>query len=141
MFQQYSLFIKDFYQWSEVLDRLRIKGEAQKFLALTHENWTSLINRWSRMTSRTRVWRWKLDSNLPGRLGHIGDWLYRAEELLENEEYYVDSADQTARNIRRKLDEHLVTRILPLSMLVLMVVLINCDTDLILFNFELEFMN
>lgn len=77
---------------------------------LSDEKWTSLSNRWNQICARTRVWRWKLDSNLPARLGQIGDWLYRAEELLANEEHYVENAEETAQNIRKKLDEHLVNK-------------------------------
>jgi len=56
------------------------------------------------------VWQWKLDSNLPGRLGQIGDWLYRSEELVNSELAAIDdnNPEETAKNIRRSLDKIIV---------------------------------
>lgn len=55
-----------------------------------------------------QVWHWKLDSNLPGRLGQIGDWLYRAEELVDSELKYPEAPEEKANMLRAKVDEHKV---------------------------------
>jgi len=70
------------------------------------------------MQQKTRVWQWKLDSNLPDRLGHLGDWLYRAEEMLEGDIGYTEKHEETADNIHRKLEEHKVSGVWTISCVV-----------------------
>lgn len=68
------------------------------------ENWYLTENK----TLYLQVWQWKLDSNLPGRLGQIGDWLYRAEELLDQELSYTEKHEDNADMLRKRLDHHKV---------------------------------
>ena len=105
LLQQYLAFTEDLRLRCKVYERFQIQAREQNFLVITEDKWTMLNQRWSYVTQRTRVWQWKLDSNLPGRLGHIGDWLYRAEEMVESEIPYVDRHEDTAANINTKLDE------------------------------------
>ena len=49
------------------------------------------------------MWLWKLDSNLPGDLGQIGEWLNRAEELVDEEMRYTEKHEETANIIADKL--------------------------------------
>ena len=73
---------------------------------ITEDKWTTLSQKWKYVTARSRVWQWKLDNNLPGRMGHIGDWLHRAEESTQAEISVADRHEDTANNIRQRLEEH-----------------------------------
>lgn len=55
-----------------------------------------------------RHWLWLLDSQLPEPFCQIGEWLYRAENLLEDNEIPVAMNEETAGIISRKLEEHKV---------------------------------
>lgn len=90
---------------TKVVERLQAQAEDNTFLVVTMEKWTVVKQKWMHINQQTRIWQWKLDSNLPGQLGHIGDWLYRAEEMVESEIHYVDKHEDTAANIKTKLDE------------------------------------
>ncbi len=57
------------------------------------------------MTQHTHLWQWKLDSNLPGRLGQIGDWLNRGEEMVEDELSYGDKPEDNADLVHARLEE------------------------------------
>ena len=93
----------------EVYERFQKKAESGTFLVITEDNWTYIQQRWKYVSAQTRMWQWKLDSNLPGRLGQIGDWLNRAEEMLDNELMYTDDAhEENAKMVRGTLDEHKV---------------------------------
>ncbi len=55
-----------------------------------------------------QVWQWKLDSSLPGRLGQIGDWLHRAEQLLDQPLTYTDLHQENADMLHKRLEHHKV---------------------------------
>ena len=64
------------------------------------------------MCLQARVWQWKLDSALPSRLGQLGDWLYRAEEIVDAEINYAEKPEDTAKHIQSRVDEHKVRTLL-----------------------------
>lgn len=103
--QQYLAFQEDLRLRCDVYERFRIKGESKTLLVITEDKWTYLQQRWSYVSQQTRVWQWKLDSNLPGRLGQMGDWLYRAEEMVQTEINYADKHEDTVENIQTKLED------------------------------------
>ena len=94
---------------TEIYERFRRKAETKSLLTVTEDKWVYVAQRWSYVTSRTRLWQWKLDNNLPGRLGQLGDWLYRAEELLDSEASYSDRPEEAAATLRTLLEEHKVS--------------------------------
>ncbi len=104
--QQYLSFREELHLRCEVYERFKVKAEARAFLVITEEKWTYLTQRWRYMSAQTRVWQWKLDSNLPGRVGQIGDWLYRAEELVDGAmvEHHTSHRD-TANSVQEKITE------------------------------------
>lgn len=58
-------------------------------------------------------WRFKLDSNLPGDLRQIAEWIYRAEENLARGIPFQSSnysAEENYRRFKELLDEHQVKR-------------------------------
>jgi hypothetical protein len=58
-------------------------------------------------------WRFKLDSNLPGDLRQIAEWIYRAEENLARGIPFQASnysAEENYRRFKELLDEHQVKR-------------------------------
>ena len=56
-------------------------------------------------------WRFKLDSNLPGDLRQIAEWIYRAEENLARGIPFQSSnysAEENYQRFKELLDEHQV---------------------------------
>ena len=70
--------------------------------------WQELEPRWRDVARQTRMWLWKLDASLPGRLGKFGDWLNQAEEMLEIEPEQNDDFAEMAEHILKLLNEHKV---------------------------------
>ena len=61
------------------------------------------------MTHRAQHWQWKLDSSLPGRLGEIGDWLYRAEDRLQMpHKYDAEDAQASVNMLMKQINDHKV---------------------------------
>lgn len=60
------------------------------------------------MVRQTRLWLWKLDSSLPGKLGKFGDWLNQAEEILEQEEEILENPEEMAALLGKFLQDHKV---------------------------------
>ena len=94
----------------EVYDRLRIKSEqGNPFLVITEDRWQTLKQKWTYVTHQTRLWQWKLDSSLPGRVGEIGDWLYRAEDRLQTpHKYDADNPQNSVNMLMKQINEHKV---------------------------------
>ena len=108
MTQQFLQFSEDLRLRCRVYDRLRVKVESRQddsAVVVTVEKWTCLQQRWNHTTARTRVWLWKLDNSLPGRVGRIGDWLYRSEELLAGLGFLDQrlSPDEAAKAVNEQL--------------------------------------
>jgi hypothetical protein len=88
--QMYVKFTEDLRLRFRVFERIRVRVESRDSQAangapsdgVTVEKFVHIQQRWTYTSDRTRVWLWKLDSSLPGRVGQIGDWLYRAEEKV-----------------------------------------------------------
>jgi hypothetical protein len=86
----YVKFTEDMRLRFRVFERIRVRVESRDSQAangapsdvVTVEKFVHIQQRWTYTSDRTRVWLWKLDSSLPGRVGQIGDWLYRAEERV-----------------------------------------------------------
>ena len=102
-------FQNDLQSKHELYTRFEQKADAKILKSISADVWHHLRKRWTSTEQQTRVWLWKLDSNLPDRLGHLGDWLYRAEELLDGNIAYTDRHEDMANNIQRKLEEHRVS--------------------------------
>ncbi|KAL3874933.1 hypothetical protein ACJMK2_037885 [Sinanodonta woodiana] len=75
---------------------------------LTKDNWQQLDTEWRKMARKTRMWLWKLDANLPGKLGQFGDWLNQAEEILAQEEDILENPEEMAFQLGKILQEHRV---------------------------------
>lgn len=63
---------------------------------------------WKKVVRQTRLWLWKLDASLPGKLGKFGDWLNQAEEILEQEEEFLENPEEMAAQLGNILQEHKV---------------------------------
>lgn len=67
---------------------------------------------------RMNRWRHKLDSNLPGDLRQISEWIYRAEEVLARGLNFDPSTLKPEENLQRfnhLHEEHAVSILLDLS--------------------------
>lgn len=88
---------------------------SKKAVKITPKMWQELEPKWRDIARRTRMWLWKLDASLPGRLGKFGDWLNQAEEMLEiepeNQEDHIEMADQ----LLKLLNEHKVCLLVTLK--------------------------
>ena len=94
----------------EVYNRLKVKSEqGTPFLVITEQRWQTLQQKWSYVSAQTRVWQWKLDNSLPGRLGQIGDWLYRAEDRLNKPHAVDDDAQRCVNMLITQIDDHKVS--------------------------------
>ena len=82
-----------------------LSGEAVK---LTMEDWEKLNTRWKEVDDQVRRWQLKLDTNLPGKLGNFGQWLYDAEALLQKESDLLAKPDENLQQIADTLHQHKV---------------------------------
>ena len=112
--QQYLEFREELTLKYDVYEAFRKKHDAGSLLIIKEDKWTYLCQRWSYVKARTRVWQWKLDSNLPGRLGQIGDWLYRGEEMLDGELTFTDQQAENRDMVQQRLAAHKVNTVCPL---------------------------
>ena len=103
--QEYTAFTEDLRLKCEVYEQFRVKAESKTLLVITEDKWTHLKQRWTYVSTRTHVWQWKLDSSLPGELGKIGDWLYRAEELLDADVQQGETPEEKAFYIRSQITD------------------------------------
>lgn len=60
------------------------------------------------MTRQTRMWLWKLDASLPGKLGKFGDWLNQGEELMEQLPDLEKDHASLAEDYAKLCEEHKV---------------------------------
>ncbi|CAH1803094.1 unnamed protein product, partial [Owenia fusiformis] len=105
----YLLHENDLKSKREVYERLQMRKESNVSLTMSEENWIFLQQKWSYVTKRTRKWRWKLDSSLPGKLGYIGQWMKDADDLLEQEALVstaTEGGEKEATDVRKRLEEH-----------------------------------
>lgn len=80
----------------------------KRFLVVTPDQWSALQRSWSVVSQRTRLWHWKLDRALPGRLGQIGDWLNKSEVALETDSGMIDHPATSLADVRKKIEEYRV---------------------------------
>jgi hypothetical protein len=80
----------------------------KKAVKVTPKMWAELEPKWKDIARRTRMWLWKLDASLPGRLGKFGDWLNQAEEMLEIEPEQREDLMEMAEQIVKLLNDHKV---------------------------------
>ena len=95
-----------------------------KALKITPEQFKPLEDEWKKVSRQTRLWLWKLDASLPGKLGKFGDWLNQAEEILAQEEEILENPEEMAAQLTNILAEHKV-RSLFVNMVVEIVILIQ----------------
>ena len=80
-----------------------------KALKITPEQFKPLEDEWKKVCRQTRLWLWKLDASLPGKLGKFGDWLNQAEEILAQEEEILENPEEMAAQLGNILAEHKVS--------------------------------
>lgn len=79
-----------------------------KAVKISPEQFAPLEEVWTKVVRQTRLWLWKLDASLPGKLGKFGDWLNQAEEILEQEEDLLENPEEMAAQLGNILQEHKV---------------------------------
>lgn len=102
-----------------VYNKLAEKCLAKKALKITEPMWNELNEKWRDISRRTRMWLWKLDASLPGKLGKFGDWLNQGEEVLEQQPEDAQDRLELAQEFAKLLQESKVcipgSKILQLS--------------------------
>ncbi|CAC5404544.1 SYNE1 [Mytilus coruscus] len=105
-YMDYLAFRTKFDKRQKIFQRLEEKVVSKNAVIITPKMWQELEPKWRDIARRTRMWLWKLDASLPGRLGKFGDCLNQAEEILEiepeNQEDHIEMADQ----LLKLLNEH-----------------------------------
>jgi len=112
--QQYVQFTENLRLRRRSFDQLKSRIEqrstsvssddASPSECITSEQLAYVKSRWSGVCDRRRLWLRKLDSDLPGLLGQIGDWLCRAEDQLRampGDE--CDSAGNAVNRVQQQL--------------------------------------
>ena len=107
-FQDYLAFKTEFDRRQKIFQRLEEKVLNKKAVKVTPKMWAELEPKWKDIARRTRMWLWKLDASLPGRLGKFGDWLNQAEEMLEIEPEQREDLMEMAEQIVKLLNDHKV---------------------------------
>ena len=91
-----------------IYEKFRVKIETKTALTLTEDKWTYLQQRWDYVSQQTKLWLWKLDSGLPGRMGQIAQWLHRGEVLIETIADINEKDEDVLRIVCDALQEHKV---------------------------------
>lgn len=95
----------DFRGRTQVYEQLQAKVTAKQLLKVSESSCTELQQKWTKVIELTRVWRLKLDSSLPGRLGEIGKWIHLVGLLVEGEIDYGKTPEEAVRNIMERLGQ------------------------------------
>ena len=108
LFQDYLAFKAELDRRGNVYIKLGDKVKTGKALKITPEQFKPLEEEWKKVSRQTRLWLWKLDASLPGKLGKFGDWLNQAEEILAQEEEILENPEEMAAQLGNVLAEHKV---------------------------------
>ena len=109
LFQDYLAFKAELDRRGNTFAKLDDKVKAGKALKITPEQFKPLEDEWKKVSRQTRLWLWKLDASLPGKLGKFGDWLNQAEEILAQEEEILENPEEMAAQLTNILAEHKVS--------------------------------
>lgn len=80
----------------------------RKALKITEPMWIDLNTKWHTAARRTRMWLWKLDVSLPGKLGKFRNWLSHGEEVLEQQPVDIKDKHDLAKKLAKLLQESVV---------------------------------
>nr|XP_022915902.1 nesprin-1 isoform X7 [Onthophagus taurus] len=105
-FDTYLAFKQEVDEKEVTFNRLRNIVESQSLVSITRESWIELDRLWSLLQFQLLQWLWLLDSKLPGDFKFVGEWLAKAERLLNDNEIPDVMNEETAAIISRKLEEH-----------------------------------
>ena len=107
-FRQYITFRKELDVQYKIFQEFSVKARHHTALTLTNDKWSTLQQRWHYVTTKTKIWLWRLDKCLPGRLGDVGDWLYKAEDVVETPMQPQERHEDTAEELKKTLVRHRV---------------------------------
>lgn len=87
---------------------LEEKCLGKKALEITEPMWNNLNKIWHFVARHKKMWLWKLDAGLPGKLGKFGDWINKGEDILEQEPEDVQDRHDLAQKLAKLLQESVV---------------------------------
>lgn len=83
MSQAYQSFVEAHAEKTAVLDDMQSRADNGRLVSVVSEEMSLLQEAWHEVTNQMKVWKRRLDGNLPGRLGAIASWLDMMEQLLD----------------------------------------------------------
>ncbi|KAL1139458.1 hypothetical protein AAG570_006442 [Ranatra chinensis] len=105
-YQEYSAFESDIAVKSEIYHKLQKLVDSRSSISIATESWKEIELLWRKLQAQMRHWLWLIDSQLPPPFCRVGEWLYAAENLIENDDIPTVMNEETAGIISRKLEEH-----------------------------------
>ncbi|KAH3846241.1 hypothetical protein DPMN_088540, partial [Dreissena polymorpha] len=105
-YMDYLAFKAEVDRRGHIYNKLDEKVRTGKSVKFTPETFKPLEETWKKVARQTRLWLWKLDASLPGKLGKFGDWLNQAEEILELEEEFLENPNEMAMQLGKILQDH-----------------------------------
>lgn len=106
--QDYLAFKTEVDRREKTFKKLEDKVKTKTAQRITPEQWKELDTKWSQVSRQTRMWLWKLDASLPGRLGKFGDWLNQAEEIMESQPEELEGHEEMANQLSKLAGDHRV---------------------------------
>lgn len=105
-FLDYIGFKTELDRREPLFSKLGEKVKSGRALRISGPEWEKLDSSWQEVDELTRLWLQKLDSSLPGKLGKLGQWLYKAEKLLKKQEEVTDEANKMVVLYAELAQEH-----------------------------------
>ncbi|XP_052236879.1 muscle-specific protein 300 kDa-like [Dreissena polymorpha] len=105
-YMDYLAFKAEVDRRGNIYNKKDEKIRSGKSVKLTPETFKPLEETWKKVARQTRLWLWKLDASLPGKLGKSGDWLNQAEDILELEKEFLEDPNEMAMQLGKILQDH-----------------------------------
>ncbi|XP_024081429.1 nesprin-1 [Cimex lectularius] len=106
VFEEYLKFENEVKAKSAIYNKLSKLVDSKSSINIAWESWREIDVLWKQLRAQMRYWLHLLDSKLMPPFGQIGEWLYRAENMLEDEDIPTIMNEETASIISRKLEDH-----------------------------------
>ena len=105
-FDSFMAFMTEVDEKQVTYNKLKNLIETQNIVSISKESWEDIVRLWNLLQDQLRHWLWLLDSKLPGDFRFVGEWLAKAEGLLNDSDLPLIMNEETAIIISKKLDEH-----------------------------------
>ncbi|XP_038074821.1 nesprin-1-like [Patiria miniata] len=107
--EQYSQFVEfqaEHKKCQSLMTVVMDKKKKKLLLTLSDEQLDVTESRWSKLVGKETEWKRSVEAGLAGGLGPCGEWLNKAEALLDDDLTPLQSQEETHSSMRRKLIAH-----------------------------------